>query len=189
MNVNMKQSIGILSMLLSLLFVSCKKFKEIDFKDYPHSSKNIQESKKINVFVREFQIQNVKSFTNIYQFPFVQVWEERGWHTRLEESGKEIPEIYPYNCRTLIFSLIEKDSFYTDNCGEKWIVKLDSSQWGSLPGSINDGMLFINLHSDCPDVAEIPLTIYKQSKIGDFKRNLVSLFKFDLVNIDSLVVK
>ncbi|MDR0232067.1 MAG: hypothetical protein LBI82_08105 [Dysgonamonadaceae bacterium] len=162
-----------------LLMSACN----IDYKGQMGVSKDIQESKERNVFIKEYQIKNIHSFNDSLTFPIEKAWLERCWRFALDESGKEISVVdTSCCCYQIAFELTKrskKDFFQTDSYLSEWIIEKDSLQ--TPGGIIHHGVsrIFID-HKDSVDRI-IPMTIYKQESPVDFKNNITSLFKFDLI--------
>jgi hypothetical protein len=149
----------------------------LDFKKPSLISLSIQEAKDRKVFIAEYKIVNIKSFSAYHSFPIDSVWKERTWHLDLNKSGDEVGIIDTPGYYNMVFSLNNKDSLFTiKNALNKWII---SGYDNTLLNGLESNMLFIPLYSfDIKDTAT--LSIYKMNEPNDFKNNVTKLFEFTL---------
>jgi len=136
-------------------------------------SKNIEESKKNQVFIRECKIANLEVYDTSYQFPFEQAWEEKRWK-REQNDKKKIVIVIDSLTSQIVFELKRKNDF-----DKEWAVQdnFDDSFLGTM-----GGMLYVSL-SKYNDSTKLSFTIYKRDCEVNWK-DATPLFKFELIRDD-----
>ena len=141
-------------------------------------SKNIKESKKNQVFIRECNIANIEVFDTSYQFPFKQTWEEKRWRRDLNYEKKMVIVIDSLSYQ-IVFELKSKNDyklFYGSDFNERWIIRSDCNNTSGF-GSMG-GMLYVSVLNVCNDSTKLSFTIYRKNTYN--LEDDLTLFTFDL---------
>jgi len=172
-------------MLLSLLavFFICISLLLLIFGDggNPHSSgvsENVEESKKIGVFIQEYKIDNIQVIDTNYAFPIESAWMEKSWFCDLTKRSKEdrrTPNFISKKESQVVFEFKEvskKDFLNMRNYFKLWGIH-GAATLSSRPAILYD-------IEDNPDI--IQLIIEKFQQPFD-EENAIPLFTFDLLRI------
>jgi len=159
----------ILSMLLYLLI-----FGEGGNPNSLSVSQNVEESKKIGVFIQEYRTDNIQVIDTNYTFPIESVWMEKAWYKDLTKPKKDrIPKISSKESH-IVFDLkkmSKKDFFNVDNYFDLWVIS-DVGMYS------NNKVVMRMTTADKRDT--IPLVIKKLQKPFNTE-NAIPLFTFDLL--------
>ena len=167
-----KKIIGIFICFFCLMiFQKCN--PKIDFNYGTQVSLTIDESKKGNVFLSQYKIENIKLYSKAINFPVKEVWAEKNWNMTLDSAGKEVRVINTSSPANLVFLLNKNDSLNEDTYLKKWMLSdVDTSS-----SAITKGRIYMPLSGlVAPDSLE--LIIYKLSTPYNYKEKLERVADF-----------
>ena len=77
------------------------------------ASQNVEESKKIGVFMQEYRINNIQIIDTNYTFPIESAWMELGWYEDLTKPVRQIRPIIDSTARSkIVFGLKKTSNFF-----------------------------------------------------------------------------
>ena len=151
----------------------------------PHAgavSENVEESKKIGVFIQEYKIDNIQVIDANYTFPIESVWMEKCWFHDLSKRSKEdlrTPTGIDSTESQIVFELkkTSKKDFFSKVYYKFWGLRLQSDDGYDWIIGRSPSLRSIEYEQDT-----IQCIIEKFQQPNE-RKNAIPLFTFDLLRI------